>query len=34
MLGVKYTAGLDPELATCLPTVAADTVKDYFGGGH
>jgi hypothetical protein len=30
-VGVKYTAGLDPELAAFLQTVAADTVKDYFG---
>ncbi|MCE9659821.1 MAG: hypothetical protein K8R60_14770 [Burkholderiales bacterium] len=29
-VGNKYTAGLDPELATFLQTVAADTVKEYF----
>jgi hypothetical protein len=33
-VGVKYMAGLDPELATFLQTVAADTVKDYFGSGR
>ena len=30
-VGNKYTAGLDPELATFLQTVAADTVREYFG---
>jgi hypothetical protein len=30
-VGIKYTAGLDPELATFLQTVAADTVREYFG---
>jgi hypothetical protein len=31
-VGIKYTAGLDPELATFLQSVAADTVRDYYGG--
>jgi hypothetical protein len=30
-VGVKYHAGLDAELATFLQTVAADTVREYFG---
>jgi hypothetical protein len=30
-VGNKYSAGLDPELATFLQTVAADTVRDYYG---
>ena len=30
-VGNKYTAGLDAELATFLQTVAADTVREYFG---
>ena len=30
-VGIKYTAGLDPEVATFLQQVAADTVRDYFG---
>ena len=30
-VGVKYTGGLDAELATFLQTVAADTVHEYFG---
>jgi len=29
-VGIKYNAGLDPELATFLQTVAQDTVKEYF----
>ncbi len=29
-VGIKYTAGLDAELATFLQTVAADTVRDYY----
>ena len=29
-VGIKYTAGLDPELATFLQQVAADTARDYF----
>jgi hypothetical protein len=29
-VGVKYTAGLDAELAAFLQTVAADTVREYF----
>ncbi len=32
-VGNKYTAGLDPELATFLQTVAADTVTEYDGRG-
>jgi hypothetical protein len=30
-VGAKYSGGLDPELAAFLQTVAADTVRDYFG---
>ena len=30
-VGNKYTAGLDPELAAFLQSVAAETVKEYFG---
>ena len=30
-VGIKYDAGLGPELATFLQTVAADTVKEYYG---
>lgn len=30
-VGNKYTAGLDSELAAFLQTVAADTVKEYYG---
>jgi hypothetical protein len=30
-VGNQYSAGLDPELATFLQTVAADTVRDYYG---
>jgi hypothetical protein len=30
-VGIKYTAGLDTELATFLQTVAADTVNEYYG---
>ena len=29
-VGVKYTGGLDPELAAFLQQVAADTVRDFF----
>ena len=30
-VGIRYSAGLDPELATFLQTVAADTVREYYG---
>ena len=30
-VGIKYDAGLGAELATFLQTVAADTVKEYYG---
>ena len=30
-VGIKYSAGLDAELATFLQTVAADTVNEYYG---
>jgi hypothetical protein len=30
-VGLKYTAGLDPEVAGFLQSVAADTVREYFG---
>ena len=30
-VGNKYSAGLDAELAAFLQTVAADTVREYFG---
>ena len=30
-VGNKYTAGLDPEVAAFLQTVAADTVREYYG---
>ena len=30
-VGNKYTAGLDPELAAFLQSVAAETVKEYYG---
>jgi hypothetical protein len=30
-VGLKYTAGLDPEVAGFLQSVAAETVKEYFG---
>ena len=29
-VGIKYGAGLDPELAAFLQTVAADTVREYY----
>jgi hypothetical protein len=29
-VGVKYTGGLEPDLAAFLQQVAADTVRDYF----
>jgi len=30
-VGIKYTAGLEPETAAFLQQVAADTARDYFG---
>lgn len=30
-VGLKYTAGLDPEVAAFLQSVAAETVREYFG---
>jgi hypothetical protein len=30
-VGIKYTAGLDAELAAFLQAIAAETVHDYFG---
>ena len=30
-VGIKYTAGLDPEVAGFLQSVAAETVREYFG---
>jgi len=30
-VGIRYSAGRDPELATFLQTVAADTVREYYG---
>ena len=30
-VGIKHTAGLDPEVAAFLQAVAADTVREYFG---